>query len=177
MIAEKPSKRSVRKEEDLQTLQKTASLGDARAQACSSQPDRHKQEKTRLNQRVKDTKMATSLSKDDSPGQSGFLDQTKIDKMKAALLEIHTWTAEVLKDALRKNQQSTSGSKLDLLTKVADGKVFGRTPRCSVCHKGHLKMDFSSGTYYCAGFHEGNTHWSCKSSFLHDAVQRQPWAD
>lgn len=150
---------------------------EPRPQLSSSQSERLKQEKTRVNQRVKEAKGEAVLSGADCGLHTAFLDEQKIEKMKTVLLQIHEWTLDTLKEALRKNQQSTSGSKLDLLTKVADGMVFGKTPRCSVCHNGHLKMDFSSGIYYCAGFHEGNTHLCCKSRFPYQAVERQPWND
>lgn len=41
-----------------------------------------------------------------------------------------------LKDILRKNLQSMSGNKDDLVLKVADGIVLGRIPRCPNCFGG-----------------------------------------
>ena len=37
---------------------------------------------------------------------------------------------------LRKNLQSMSGNKDDLILKVADGIVLGRIPRCTNCFGG-----------------------------------------
>lgn len=151
---------------------------DAHKRVPQASNDRVKSDKTRLNQRVKCTKMAKhSSSENEDVGPQSFLDPAKIEQMKVALLEIQHWTVSELKEALRKNQQSTNGTKLDLLSKVTDGKVFGKIPRCPACHSGYLKMDFSSGIYYCAGFHQGSTHYCCKSSFPFQHIRRDQWTD
>ena len=43
---------------------------------------------------------------------------------------------QALKDILRKNLQSMSGNKEDLILKVTDGIVLGRIPRCPNCFGG-----------------------------------------
>lgn len=59
-----------------------------------------------------------------------------------------------LKEMLRKNLQSMSGNKDDLVLKVADGIVLGRIPRCPNCFGGRPKYDYKTGVYTCPGYRD-----------------------
>lgn len=63
-------------------------------------------------------------------------------------LKKYVSTAE-LRQMLAENDQSTSGSELDLRDRCADGMMFGALKSCPMC-SGHLS--FSGGTYKCHGF-------------------------
>uniref|UniRef100_A0A803M7S8 Poly [ADP-ribose] polymerase n=1 Tax=Chenopodium quinoa TaxID=63459 RepID=A0A803M7S8_CHEQI len=63
-------------------------------------------------------------------------------------LKKHVSTVE-LRQMLQANEQSTSGSELDLRDRCADGMMFGALERCPMC-SGHLS--FSGGMYKCHGF-------------------------
>uniref|UniRef100_A0A803LFE6 Poly [ADP-ribose] polymerase n=1 Tax=Chenopodium quinoa TaxID=63459 RepID=A0A803LFE6_CHEQI len=63
-------------------------------------------------------------------------------------LKKHVSTVE-LRQMLQANEQSTSGSELDLRDRCADGMMFGALKRCPMC-SGHLS--FSGGMYKCHGF-------------------------
>lgn len=43
---------------------------------------------------------------------------------------------------LKKNLQSMSGNKNDLVAKVADGQVLGRIPKCPKCFGGRPKYNY-----------------------------------
>lgn len=74
-------------------------------------------------------------------------------------------TNQELKDTLRKNLQSMSGNKDELVEKVADGIVLGRIPRCPKCFGGRPKFDFKKGTYYCSGYRDDEDFKNCHSTF------------
>ena len=80
-----------------------------------------------------------------------------------------------LKDLLRKNSQSMSGNKDDLIYKAADGVVLGRIPRCPKCFGGRPKFDYKQGTYYCSGYRDDEDFKNCKSTFNLDEIKRDPW--
>ena len=82
---------------------------------------------------------------------------------------------QALKDILKKNLQSMSGNKDDLVFKVADGIVLGRIPRCPKCFGGRPKFDYKAGTYHCSGYRDDTDFHNCHSTFeLHD-IKRDPW--
>ncbi|CAO2826568.1 unnamed protein product [Amaranthus hypochondriacus] len=54
-----------------------------------------------------------------------------------------------LRQMLEANDQSTSGSELDLRDRCADGMMFGALKSCPLC-SGHLS--YSGGTYKCHGY-------------------------
>uniref|UniRef100_UPI001CB8F76B poly [ADP-ribose] polymerase 1 n=1 Tax=Erigeron canadensis TaxID=72917 RepID=UPI001CB8F76B len=78
-------------------------------------------------------------------------------------------TAE-LREMLEANNQSSSGSELDLRDRCADGMLFGPLEICSMC-SGHLH--YSEGTYKCRGF---LTEWSkCAYSTSKPARSKGKW--
>ncbi|KAJ4822115.1 Poly [ADP-ribose] polymerase 1 [Turnera subulata] len=63
-------------------------------------------------------------------------------------LKKHVTTAE-LREMLEANEQSSSGSELDLRDRCADGMMFGALGSCPIC-SGSLR--FSGGAYRCQGY-------------------------
>ena len=66
---------------------------------------------------------------------------------------------------LRKNAQSMSGNKDDLVYKCADGIVLGKIPRCPSCFGGRPKFDYKAGTYYCSGYRDDTDFKNCHTTF------------
>eukprot|EP00002_Diphylleia_rotans_P014199 TRINITY_DN2763_c0_g1_i5.p1 TRINITY_DN2763_c0_g1~~TRINITY_DN2763_c0_g1_i5.p1 ORF type:complete len:282 (-),score=62.74 TRINITY_DN2763_c0_g1_i5:768-1613(-) len=83
--------------------------------------------------------------------------------IEAEMSKISNFTVEQLKSELRKNDQSTSGTKFVLLSRVADGRVRGSIPRCPKCAGGRLRMNAKELVYHytCPGFHDDEEfqHW------------------
>ena len=61
---------------------------------------------------------------------------TEYEKFKEERNRLSQLSNQALKDILRKNMQSMSGTKDVLIEKVADGIVLGRIPRCPNCFGG-----------------------------------------
>lgn len=76
---------------------------------------------------------------------------------------------------LRKNLQSMSGNKDDLVYKVADGIVLGRIPRCPKCFGGRPKFDYKKGTYYCSGYRDDEDFKNCHTEFELSEIKRDAW--
>lgn len=82
-----------------------------------------------------------------------------------------------LKEICKKNEQLVSGSKLDLVERVADGRTLGRIPKCGVCGIGVLRFNQRSGRYYCPGFMQYNVWKSCGKSYDGKDIQRLEWLE
>ena len=126
--------------------------------------------------KVKDNKKVKDVKRHNSEMDS-FMSTERIEKMKNILKKIQNYTNVQLKDILRRNGQSMSGSKIDLLGKVSDGIMFGKIPKCSNCNGGRPKMDMSTGEYHCEGYYEDETYNKCDTTFQFDSVQRDEWIE
>ena len=82
---------------------------------------------------------------------------------------------QTLKDLLRKNLQSMSGNKSELVFKCADGATLGRIPRCPNCFGGRPKFDHKAGTYFCSGYRDDTDFHNCKSTFQKGDLKRDTW--
>ncbi|KFG31894.1 poly(ADP-ribose) polymerase and DNA-Ligase Zn-finger region domain-containing protein [Toxoplasma gondii RUB] len=83
-------------------------------------------------------------------------------------------TMSRLKEILRHNNQRMSGTKEELVQRVAEGEVMGAVPKCPECNEGFLRFDHNSGVYSCPGFmdSEGDYH---RCTFKSKDVVRLPW--
>ena len=68
-------------------------------------------------------------------GPKGYT-ASEYEKFKEHVKKFNGKTNQYLKDLLRKNLQSMSGSKDELVYKCADGATLGRIPRCTSCFGG-----------------------------------------
>lgn len=50
------------------------------------------------------------------------------------------------------NAQAKTGSKSELVSKCADGKLLGGIPRCEGCGGGRLRYNHTNGIYTCPGY-------------------------
>lgn len=107
--------------------------------------------------------------------QETFLNDERVAKMKEILTRIQGYSNEKLKEILRKNGQSMSGTKVDLLSKVLDGELFGRVPKCPTCRGGRPKMDLQTGVYHCTGYYEDEAFYQCTASFQFNKLERDKW--
>ncbi len=65
-----------------------------------------------------------------------------------------------------------TGTKDELVERVADRKTLGSIPNCTKCGGGKLRFDMQSGEYYCKGFMEDTTFRFCKARFAKNEVTR-----
>jgi hypothetical protein len=99
----------------------------------------------------------------------------QLEKFKDIKESLKLKNNQELKDLLRKNDQSMSGNKDDLIEKVADGMVLGKIPRCSSCFGGRLRFDYKRGVYNCPGYRDDADYHNCHKVFTLKEVTRDPW--
>ena len=96
-------------------------------------------------------------------------------RFRALKNEFEEKSNQQLKDLLRKNLQSMSGNKDDLVYKCADGAVLGGIPRCPRCYGGRPKFDFRKGTYHCSGYRDDTDFHNCHTTFQKGEITRNKW--
>lgn len=84
-----------------------------------------------------------------------------------------------LQAMLARNGLPKTGKKDELVERVAECKVLGVSPICSVCTKGRLKWNRASGNYTCPGFfdEEAKRMTRCKGPEKDAAVERVAWQE
>lgn len=112
---------------------------------------------------------------DDSDQKGYTADQLK--QYKKLLVELNGWTNVKLKEVLKKNEQSMSGNKDQLVQKVADGKVMGKIPRCPKCFGGRPRYDYIKGTYHCHGYRDDEDMVECDKELTKEELPRETWTD
>ena len=136
-----------------------------------------KNAKTVQNAKVKEAKSTKPAAAAKGKAAAAFLTPARIEQLKKILDSLKNESNQALKDMLRKNNQSMSGNKTDLLGKVADGKMFGRIPKCPTCHGGRLAFDLTAGEYRCNGYYEDQAFYQCTAVFPFSGITREPWTD
>lgn len=98
-------------------------------------------------------------------------------KFKMIMREIDSkkCTVEDLKEILRKNDQKITGSRMELMERVADGELLGKIPRCPKCSGGRLRFDPEIGLYKCPGYYDERNFIHCHATFDIDSLEREPW--
>jgi hypothetical protein len=82
-----------------------------------------------------------------------------------------------LKEMCKKNSQKVTGTKKELIERIADGKVLGSIPLCPSCGGGRPRFDSGKGTYLCPGFMEDDKFVNCNKKFNMSEIIRNPWTD
>lgn len=82
-----------------------------------------------------------------------------------------------LKEICRKNGQKVTGTKNELIDRVADGKILGAIPKCPSCGGGRPKWDAKTATYKCPGYMEDSDFVNCNKKFSANDIQRTSWQD
>ena len=98
-------------------------------------------------------------------------------EFKSLLDSLAALSTEELKQICRKNEQKTTGTKAELIERVADGKLLGRIPKCGACGGGRLRFNAKSGMYACPGYMEDDTFVHCSKTFEMEEITRQPWSE
>lgn len=130
--------------------------------------------KERKAQKAKEVTKVKAVKKEQT-ARAEFMTPERCEKMKNILMKIKDYTNIQLKDLLRKNNQSMTGNKTELLGKVAEGMLFGRTPKCPNCNGGRPRLDMATGVYHCSGYYEDQNFFQCDATFEFDALARQAW--
>ena len=98
-------------------------------------------------------------------------------EFKSLLDTLQTLSTEELKQICRKNDQKITGTKSELIERVADGRVLGRIPKCAECGGGRLRFNAKTGVYTCPGYMEDDQFVRCSKSFQAKEVQRTTWSE
>jgi PADR1 (NUC008) domain len=108
------------------------------------------------------------------PLRMGYTDDQLI-KYKNLAKEYASKNIKDLKAILRLNQQSMTGTKDELISKVADGEIKGAIPKCAKCGGGYLKYDYKTDLYSCKGYVDHSSWHFCRFRGNGDDVNRLPW--
>lgn len=106
-------------------------------------------------------------------GKPKKLPQTKLKSIQKEEKKLESSTALQLKDMLKLNDQTTTGAKPELVSKVAEGIVLGAIPRCPSCSGGKPNFDRTTGLYSCKGHMDDATFIQCQWSSYD--LKRTPW--
>ncbi|CAD8073699.1 unnamed protein product [Paramecium sonneborni] len=113
---------------------------------------------------------------DATPKVPGKFAAYTLDQYQAYLKAIKDWSSKTnqeIKDNLRKNLQSMTGNKDELLNKIADGIVLGSIPRCPHCFGGRPKFNQATGSYFCVGYRDDTDFKFCNKVIT--SLDRTPW--
>jgi len=108
----------------------------------------------------------------------------KKKKYKEKCESLDSIRVEELKEKLRKNSQKLSGTKQELIERVADCINYGCMPKCTECGGGRLRVIYANGKnyghngkgrYYCPGYHDGDEYKMCLWTGDETQIQRTPW--
>ena len=96
-------------------------------------------------------------------------------------------TVDALKGKLRKNSQKVSGTKRELIERIADCKLYGCMPKCSECGTGTLRVIYENnkkyghtghGRYYCPGFvDDDGVFQTCLWTGDETKIKREKWQE
>lgn len=116
-------------------------------------------------------------SRKNAKAVSQFLTENRAARFRKAVTKIQSMTNQELKDILRANQQSMTGNKNILFSKVAHGMVFGRIPKCSNCSGGRPFFNLATGEYTCHGYQDDCDYVECGHVQTYDVMKNRmlPW--
>ncbi|KAH7825522.1 uncharacterized protein MONOS_11571 [Monocercomonoides exilis] len=89
--------------------------------------------------------------------------------------ELASKSLDELKEMCKKNDLTRTGTKQDIIERVADAMVNGPPARCPVCFGGHLHYDKVSKMYCCKGFYDEDHMHRC--SYSSSTIDREKWVD
>lgn len=104
-------------------------------------------------------------------------DAVQLEKYKDLKKSLQAKSNAELKEMLKKNDQTCTGTKDELIEKIADGKVLGKIPRCTHCFGGRLRFDFKTGIYNCPGYRDDTDFHNCQKKFQFGEIKRDSWVD
>ena len=127
-----------------------------------------------LKSTLRNSTRSTKAKKVGPPKHEGYTDD-QFKKFKELKEDFEDKSIPQLKEMLRINCQSRTGTKSELITKVADGIIKGAIPRCSKCGGGFLKYIYQTDTYWCNGYMDDTKWRNCHFKGKSPDVQRMPW--
>lgn len=82
-----------------------------------------------------------------------------------------------LKEMCKSNDMKVSGTKTELIERIADAKVLGVIPKCPSCGGGRPRLNPKSRTYFCNGYLDDTIFKNCHKTFAYSEIVREPWKD
>jgi len=87
--------------------------------------------------------------------------------------ELDQLAATKLKEECRLNDQKVTGTKKELIERVADGRIKGAIPKCENCGGGRPRFDPKTGNYKCPGYMEDDDFVNCNK--VYKSLERTKW--
>merc|ERR1712130_781928 len=96
--------------------------------------------------------------------------QEEKSKFETLCTSLESFSVLGLKEMLRFNAQKVSGTKTELIHRIADCQIYGCMPRCIECGGGHLRVIYingkkyghgGNGRYFCPGYYDGDEYIAC----------------
>ena len=78
---------------------------------------------------------------------------------------------------LKYNNQPCTGTKYEMIERVAEGIAMGAIPKCKNCIGGRPKFDKNTGKYRCPGFMDDTQFKHCNKTFSRSEINRVPWKE
>lgn len=91
--------------------------------------------------------------------------------------ELNEKKLQDLKEMCKLNDMKVSGTKTELIERIADAKVLGVIPKCPSCGGGRPKLNPKMRTYYCSGYLDDTIFKNCHKTFAYSEIVREPWKD
>lgn len=103
-------------------------------------------------------------------------------RVSKVMKELNQYAVRDLQKFLVLNEQKKTGTKVELVARVADGMVNGRAPKCPKCTAGNLEVD-SRGLWKCKGYFDDDHFRRCSYKYqegqetipVEGIVVRSPW--
>lgn len=121
-----------------------------------------------------ETSTSTGDSAERLKTDPGPLSEEERSAIKRVADDVESFTVSKLKELLRINDQKISGTKEELVQRVAECQVLGAIPRCPDCQGGHLRFDQNSGVYSCPGYMDEDGEYR-RCGFKSKQVDRVAW--
>lgn len=91
---------------------------------------------------------------------------------------LNNLSSEDLSYILKLNNQYSFGNKIELMIRVATGRIYGKVPYCPICKQNKLSLNFELGEYRCTSdvILPGTTRY-CEAIFKFSEIETEVWQE
>ncbi|CAE7596377.1 unnamed protein product [Symbiodinium sp. CCMP2456] len=105
----------------------------------------------------------------------GVLTPAQFKKIQALEDQLSSCTTAVLIAELQKNNQTRTGKKEDLVSRVAEGRVLGSLPACPRCTHGQVHWSRLGGWFSCPGYFDKGDMLQKRCFWRSKELKRKAW--
>ena len=146
-------------------------LGDSKA--GTSNKRKAETESSTASKALKRPASASTLGKLTSV--QGTLTPAQFKKIQALEDQLNSSTMAALVSELQKNQQTRTGKKEDLVSRVAEGRVLGSLPPCPRCEHGQVHWSRLGGWFSCPGYFDKEKREQKRCYWRSQELKRKAW--